>query len=324
MAEVAIPRNVFAEILRLIAELRPPLVASTAYGSAFRDQPTGEMRLDDRKSSRFGASQLRDLGNGTAPEFSYIVPDQCRDMHGLGNVLAPCGGVNDTDDNDVKRGDDETFWTVNGIMGSNTWSKGRNALFIVFDEGNGPLTCKYSPDTPVTDVKPGTLLPGPDCYDPKNFNDRVVFIAITSLSSGTRGIAPRRLSLRCSYQPNDNRPNPVSKGTQRHREWSGRDPCRLVVKDGFRAVKLSRECRADWLLRVHLPRRLSKLWRGLCPPPIHHANLGLTPALKTRWRLRFNRTKKSADPTSCKAGPYLWACKVLGGDRTKMFHVKHF
>jgi Transposase DDE domain group 1 len=29
MAEVAIPRNLFADILRLIAELRPPLVTST-------------------------------------------------------------------------------------------------------------------------------------------------------------------------------------------------------------------------------------------------------------------------------------------------------
>jgi hypothetical protein len=30
MAEVAIPRNLFADILRLIAELRPPPVRSTA------------------------------------------------------------------------------------------------------------------------------------------------------------------------------------------------------------------------------------------------------------------------------------------------------
>jgi hypothetical protein len=30
MAEIAIPRNLFAEILRPIAELRPPLAASTA------------------------------------------------------------------------------------------------------------------------------------------------------------------------------------------------------------------------------------------------------------------------------------------------------
>ena len=101
-------------------------------------------------------------------------------MHGLSAMLAPCGGVNDTDANDVKRGDDETFWIVNAITGSKTWSKGRNALFVVFDEGNGPLTCpNYNPDT-ATDVQPGTLLPGADCYDPKNFNDKVVLIAITN------------------------------------------------------------------------------------------------------------------------------------------------
>jgi len=122
-----------------------------------------------------------DLATGASPAFSYIVPDQCRDMHGIGNTLAPCGGsVNNTDANDIKRGDDETYWIVNGILGSKTWRQGRNALFVVFDEGNGPLTCPgYSPDTK-TDVVPGTLLPGADCYDPKNFDDKVVFIAITN------------------------------------------------------------------------------------------------------------------------------------------------
>lgn len=126
-----------------------------------------------------------DLGAKTVPAFSYIVPDQCRDMHGLGNVLAPCGGTNDTDDVDVSRGDDETFWLVNGITGSPVWKKGRNAIFVVFDEGNGPLSCAYDPDARA-DVVPGTLLPGPDCYDPKNFNDKVVLIAITNY--GVRGV----------------------------------------------------------------------------------------------------------------------------------------
>ena len=134
-----------------------------------------------------------DLGAKTVPAFSYIVPDQCRDMHGIGNVLAPCGGVNDTDAIDVKRGDDETFWLVNGITGSPVWKEGRNALFVVFDEGNGPLTCNYSPDTPVTDVVPGTLLPGPDCYDPKNFNDKIVMLVITNY--GRRGLVDDHFSL---------------------------------------------------------------------------------------------------------------------------------
>ena len=130
-----------------------------------------------------------DLGSGNIPAFSYIVPDQCRDMHGIGNVLAPCGGVNDTDDNDVKRGDDETGWLVNGILGSRGWQSGRNALFIVFDEGNGPLTCAYDPDSK-TDTVPGTLLPGPDCYAEVNFDDKVVLIAITNY--GVRGVQDTR------------------------------------------------------------------------------------------------------------------------------------
>jgi phosphatidylinositol-3-phosphatase len=131
-----------------------------------------------------------DLGSQQVPAFSYIVPDQCRDMHGLGNPLAPCGGAFDTDDNDVKRGDDETGWLVNAITGSPVWERGRNAIFIVFDEGNGPLTCpNYNPDTPA-DTAPGSLLPGADCYDPANFDDRVVLIAITNY--GVRGVQDTR------------------------------------------------------------------------------------------------------------------------------------
>jgi phosphatidylinositol-3-phosphatase len=131
-----------------------------------------------------------DLASKHAPAFSYIVPDQCRDMHGIGNPLAPCGGAADTDDNDVRRGDDETFWLVNGIMGSELWRKGRNAIFVVFDEGNGPLTCpSYDPDHGI-DTAPGSLLPGADCYDPANFNDRIVFITITNY--GVRGIQDSR------------------------------------------------------------------------------------------------------------------------------------
>jgi hypothetical protein len=127
-----------------------------------------------------------DLGRDRAPEFSYIVPDQCRDMHGLSSPIAPCGGAADTDDNDVQRGDDETFWLVNAITGSPVWKRGRNAIFVVFDEGNGPLTCPaYDPDHAI-DTAPGSLLPPAECYNPLNFNDKVVMIVITNY--GLRGI----------------------------------------------------------------------------------------------------------------------------------------
>ena len=131
-----------------------------------------------------------DLNTRHVPALSYIVPDQCRDMHGLGNTFAPCGGVNDTDANDIRRGDDETYWLVNSIMGSPTWKHGRNAIFVVFDEGNGPLTCPtYSPDKKM-DTAPNSLLPGADCYAPANFNDKVVFIAITNY--GVKGVRDGR------------------------------------------------------------------------------------------------------------------------------------
>jgi len=130
-----------------------------------------------------------DLGRDHAPALSYIVPDQCRDMHGLSNPLAPCGGASDTDDNDVKRGDDMTSWLVNAIMGSPVWKRGRNAIFIVFDEGNGPLTCPYDPDKGISTAPP-SLLPAVECYDPANFNDRVVLIAITNY--GVKGVRDSR------------------------------------------------------------------------------------------------------------------------------------
>ena len=66
---------------------------------------------------------------------------------------------------------------------------GRNALFIVFDEGNGPLTCAYDPDSR-TDTAPGSRLPGADCYAPGNFNDQIVLIAITNY--GVRGVQDSR------------------------------------------------------------------------------------------------------------------------------------
>jgi hypothetical protein len=167
-----------------------PADANTAKLYAVKHNPfpyVAEVQADPAQfAKQVPLEQLfGDLGSKSIPAFSYIVPDQCRDMHGLSNPLAPCGGANDTDDVDVQRGDDEANWLVGGIMGSQAWREGRNVIFLVFDEGNGPLTCAYDPDNKI-DVVPGTLLPGPDCYAPQNFNDKVVLIAITNF--GRHGV----------------------------------------------------------------------------------------------------------------------------------------
>ena len=74
-----------------------------------------------------------DLAQDTAPTFSFIVPDQCHDMH----------GTNDCPDatTNVKVADDYAGQLVNQIMSSTTWRDGQNAIVITFDEGNGTAGC---------------------------------------------------------------------------------------------------------------------------------------------------------------------------------------
>ena len=99
-----------------------------------------------------------------------------------------------------------TGWLVNAITGSPVWEEGRNALFIVFDEGNGPLTCNYDPDNGV-DTASRSLLPAAKCYDPANFNDRLL------LSAGPRNVASRCL---CGRAERPNSPCPsLSRGVSR-------------------------------------------------------------------------------------------------------------
>jgi phosphatidylinositol-3-phosphatase len=70
------------------------------------------------------------LANGTAPDYSFIVPNLCDSMH------TECGGVNQ-----IKAGDDWLRAFVPLILNSKQFREG-GALFIVFDEaasGDGPI-----------------------------------------------------------------------------------------------------------------------------------------------------------------------------------------
>jgi hypothetical protein len=82
-----------------------------------------------------------DLANNTVPNYVWISPDQCHDMHGRGTTSTdPC------DFSQVQAliatGDAFLLNTVNAIMTSKAWT-GNSVIFIVWDEsdftGSGPF-----------------------------------------------------------------------------------------------------------------------------------------------------------------------------------------
>jgi hypothetical protein len=86
----------------------------------------------------FPVEQLSaDLAAGTVPNFSYIVPNECNDMHG-----APPWCV-DSDNNGtvqqsflIAQGDKYVGNLVNEITSSAMWQTGNNVIIVTFDEGN--------------------------------------------------------------------------------------------------------------------------------------------------------------------------------------------
>ena len=77
---------------------------------------------------------VRDLKTGHVPTFSYIVPDQCNDMHGT----TTC-----SDDTAlIQQGDQTVISVTNDITASSAWRQGNNAIVITWDEND------FSTDTP--------------------------------------------------------------------------------------------------------------------------------------------------------------------------------
>jgi phosphatidylinositol-3-phosphatase len=67
-----------------------------------------------------------DLATGHLPNYSFVVPDQCHDMHGIG----ACGDENAL----ISTGDTYVGTFVGMIMHSEVWEHGRNAIVITWDE----------------------------------------------------------------------------------------------------------------------------------------------------------------------------------------------
>jgi len=78
-------------------------------------------------------SQLStDLAAGTVPDYVWISPDQCNDMHGRGGPSSdPCAFSHES--NLIAAGDAFLSGTVSAIMSSSAWT-GNSVIFIAWDE----------------------------------------------------------------------------------------------------------------------------------------------------------------------------------------------
>jgi hypothetical protein len=149
----------------------------------FTDVVNDPARMADIKPYTSFASDL--ASERTTPNFSFIVPDQCNDMHGgvytavPGHPETPCpyNDVNDDPADQLLKKNADTFVksTVQTIMASPSWHDGQDAIFVVSDEGDFAVNptdgnwdstagCCDSPVLPAGDPDispPGTMPPWP-------------------------------------------------------------------------------------------------------------------------------------------------------------------
>jgi hypothetical protein len=102
----------------------------------------------------FEANFAADLASGAVPNFVFIAPDQCHDMHGVSPSNAaliglPTCGYPDSglDHGAIQLGDAFLQQTVGAIMSSSVWAEGDSAIVITWDEDDytGFAGCCGSP-----------------------------------------------------------------------------------------------------------------------------------------------------------------------------------
>ncbi|MBV8978105.1 MAG: hypothetical protein JO261_12945 [Alphaproteobacteria bacterium] len=116
-----------------------------------------DIRNSDRRLSQivpFKKNFEDDLVSGNVPDFVFIAPDQCHDMHGISPDQAalidlPKCGYPDSglDHGAIQLGDQFLKDTVTKIMSSSVWQKGSSSIVIVWDEDDysGFAGCCSSP-----------------------------------------------------------------------------------------------------------------------------------------------------------------------------------
>jgi len=84
----------------------------------------------------------RDLRDGNVPRFSYVIPDECHDMHGDPPYCLDSGNIFDPQNQHlVAVGDAYLGQLVSEITHASFWHKANNAIFVTFDEGDNTAGC---------------------------------------------------------------------------------------------------------------------------------------------------------------------------------------
>jgi hypothetical protein len=83
-----------------------------------------------------------DLSSGNVPRFSYVVPDECHDMHGDPPYCLDSGNIGDPQNQHlVSVGDAYLGHLVSAITSAPFWARGNNAIAVTFDEGDDSAGC---------------------------------------------------------------------------------------------------------------------------------------------------------------------------------------
>ncbi|MBJ7608922.1 MAG: hypothetical protein JF887_05765 [Candidatus Dormibacteraeota bacterium] len=83
-----------------------------------------------------------DLASSRVPRFSYVIPDECHDMHGDPPYCIDSGSLRDPQDQRlVTVGDAYIGRLTSQVTSAPFWSHGNNAMVIVFDEGSDAAGC---------------------------------------------------------------------------------------------------------------------------------------------------------------------------------------
>jgi hypothetical protein len=83
-----------------------------------------------------------DLRSGDVPRFSYVVPDECHDMHGDPPYCLDSGNIGDPQNQHlVSVGDAYLGQLVSEITHASFWAKGNNAIVVTYDNGDTTAGC---------------------------------------------------------------------------------------------------------------------------------------------------------------------------------------